>query len=545
MAEPIEHLSNFHAFHQPIANLLTLEYDTGDQAQQLVEELSKLSPEAALIQLEEIGNTPPNLIRLVIDKQPEPVRQLIKNRQEAMKGLLERYYNWSLEELQQHRLTLNKDLLLQNTEIRWTPEKIVLLDFSAVQLQLLYQKGRFDNLSRLLFELEDEISWNDLCQNYHISWTENLLDKYAERIAWNWVVHRTAFNFEKQHIQKYQKWFDRWHSISSCHNVNWSIELIRSFENFWSWYNLSINPSLPWTTELFETFEARWDYHFLSKNNSFCWSNDIIDRHINRWSWSSLAENTGINWNQQLIEKYVQKWDRFKLFRNAGIQWTETMIRHFSNWFDQDIHSWCNGWTYISLVDSPWKTPYLVSQFESKWHWWYVAKWQQFDWCSSFIEKYADRLFVYYQARDGGIGGLCENSTFPWTETLIREKAHVINYTHGSGWNHLSSHPRLPMNIPFLKDFVEKLSFSQLSSNISPNFNIEIVRTFPEKHWAWKALSDRQDLLWSPELLEEFKDRWDWQVIAANRSVYEKALRPLLNKTIFTSIMTEVLSTKT
>ena len=68
----------------------------------------------------------------------------------------------------------------------------------------------------------------------------------------------------------WSKW--DWKKLSASHEMQWSVELIRQFQEKWHWKILSSNPSLPWREDLLWEFKTQWDWNALSGNQGQPWS---------------------------------------------------------------------------------------------------------------------------------------------------------------------------------------------------------------------------------------------------------------------------------
>lgn len=70
-------------------------------------------------------------------------------------------------------------------------------------------------------------------------------------------------------------------------------------------------------------------------------------------------------------------------------------------------------------------------------------------------------------------------------------------------------------------------------------WHTDYFEKFRNHEWAWKGLSANEQVVWSTELLEKYMDKWDFNELARNKSVYQifkqQLSVPLIN-TIMTSI---------
>ncbi|MFZ7216357.1 hypothetical protein [Avibacterium avium] len=97
--------------------------------------------------------------------------------------------------------------------------------------------------------------------------------------------------------------------ISSLEHIEWTVEFIEKYAEYWDWGRLSGNEALPWSMELIERFEERWDWEGLSENEALPWSMELIERFEERWDWSALSRNEALPWSMELIERFEDRWE--------------------------------------------------------------------------------------------------------------------------------------------------------------------------------------------------------------------------------------------
>src|SRR5690606_19720070 len=72
----------------------------------------------------------------------------------------------------------------------------------------------------------DKWDWTELSGNRYIEWSEELIDRYADK--WDWS----------------------WRGISLNHSIPWTQSLLKRYSDKLDWYALLDNSSVPWSYEL-------------------------------------------------------------------------------------------------------------------------------------------------------------------------------------------------------------------------------------------------------------------------------------------------------
>ena len=82
-------------------------------------------------------------------------------------------------------------------------------------------------------------------------------------------------------------------------------------------------------------------------------------------------------------------------------------------------------------------------------------------------------------------------------------------------------------NINWSVELIEKYKdqwhwgWGGLSRNTSLPWSIELFEKYKDQwHWHWFYLSRNTSLPWSIELIEKYKDQWDWRELSWNESIH-------------------------
>jgi hypothetical protein len=81
-----------------------------------------------------------------------------------------------------------------------------------------------------------------------------------------------------------------------------------------------------------------------------------------------------------------------------------------------------------------------------------------------------------------------------------------------------------PLTKEIMLKYRDKLDWSRVSGNSSINWTVDMIKTF-EHQIDWEVFSNNvDDRLLCDELIEQFKDKWDWKELSGNsylRLTYE------------------------
>ena len=351
---------------------------------------------------------------------------------------------------------------------------------------------------------------------------EYLINMYKDR--WIWMDSNSHRKF----------------GLSMNKSLLWSMELIEKFKDKWNWYDLSCNPILPWTVELFEKYKDKWNFHALSGNNSFPFSEKILIQHEDKWNWGSLSSNTSLPWSMELIEKYKYRWNwnfqQFSLSGNPSLPWSWQLVEKYKDewgWgflrenpaFKKEWLVWRSVWDYTSeeiiiraakdnpnkiiggdaffLSDKtflPWTIDY-IEKYEDEWYWPKLSENPSLPWSIELIEKYKDKW---------GWRGRVSSKDFELVE----------KYKDKWNWFGLSKTYKKVQEATLIINNVRELGdkWEGLSRNTGLPWSLDLIERYKDK-WDWYELSKNHSIPWSEELIEKFIDKWSYTSLSMNRSV--------------------------
>jgi hypothetical protein len=218
-------------------------------------------------------------------------------------------------------------------------------------------------------------------------------------------------------------------------------------------------------------------------------------------------------------------------------------------------------WKALSFNDSlPWTVPF-IQQFEDKWDWhalsYIIADKSYFE-RSDFdllLSLYMDKLdwsvicagnnlkdnhliayanFIHWRA-------LSSNNGFIWSESFINEHINDIDwavFTECLSTAETSSVMQNAFRAKVLELYADNLDFDILSENDQLNFTVELLECYKEK-WNWGKLINNSAIAWEEDLLRKFdnaisiipykalKESYMWTVLMEQRAEVEVVIAML------------------
>jgi len=170
------------------------------------------------------------------------------------------------------------------------------------------------------------------------------------------------FPFTWSQLRKYKNILE-WKSVSNNMQIEWSIDIIGEFKEYWGWKHFVFNEKVIGNASIRNYFQSQLEPYLTEQDIS-----DMIDKNFGfgeynkdaftqntlyynvecstkfkerlfqsvdeiesakNINWSELSGNLLLPWSIELIEKYKDKWNWWSLCKNEMIPWNEKMIAHF------------------------------------------------------------------------------------------------------------------------------------------------------------------------------------------------------------------------
>ena len=128
----------------------------------------------------------------------------------------------------------------------------------------------------------DEGAWKIL--SFELSWTEQLLEKYEDKIDWN--------------------------KLSENRDILWTIPMLQKFKYRINWDKLSAYANKSVITEnCIEAFKDKWNWNELSNNR--CITNELLDKFVDKWNWEALIDSYFSLFSEESAIEFYEKYKDF------------------------------------------------------------------------------------------------------------------------------------------------------------------------------------------------------------------------------------------
>lgn len=212
----------------------------------------------------------------------------------------------------------------------------------------------------LIESKKETLNWMVISSYEFLKWDVETIDKYKDYLIFSlgegWRKKHLSltknkkgqyFEIKSKQLQNNLFDFKLKGSISLCETINWSIDLIDKFHDYWDWEELCLNKGIRWDENLIEIFFSKVNFKALSSNPSVNWSIELIKKYNNYWDWAELSYNCGIDFNHEMLSQFEEQWhwepklnnwywDEYKegnnkmcLACNKGIKWTLEIVDKF------------------------------------------------------------------------------------------------------------------------------------------------------------------------------------------------------------------------
>ncbi len=253
-------------------------------------------------------------------------------------------------------------------------------------------------------------------------------------------------------------------------------------------------------------------------SDKFQWGNKIIDYQVS----PGLSSNEKIDWSDLLIEKYSDRINFNDLLANGQIIWDYKKIFKFKEHFDfkdfqLDIFN-CETIKWSDELISMLKSDINKSGFSLS---------RYLNWSIEFIKKNQNLIDWNYLSR---------NIYVPWSLKLIDQFKQQIN------WNALATNPALVWDMEIYNRFKDKVPLISVFYDNYFGIDVKLGHDVFETLCAsssslsmWDGFSANQNLIWSPELMKKYGNKWNWRLLSFNPCVpwTAKLIRKYKNKIHF------------
>lgn len=363
-------------------------------------------------------------------------------------------------------------------------------------------------------------------------------------------------------------------------------QLLEEFKAKWNWELLSCNEDLYWSINLIKKFEDYWHWESLSGNEKLPWSDEIIIKYADKWTWNKLnpcdfclMDNDSIKWTYVILKKYPDRINWNKI--SADFELINTNPAILSDFADKIDWESISGNEEINFTED------LIDRFISFWNWEYLSGNGAIEWNEKLIAKYESR--INHDRLVNGNDELWLNIKYSRSkersssdsDDLRQQDEAVSNNKISENYKAPSKYPSDPkvykaQLLESLEQHVDNLDWESASLNKSLPWSEELIEKYKDKwewghkeeredgsiayvmgltsnpklpwsielirkfqnYWFWTDLSYSESVPWSIELINEYHDKWDWSLLEINKTLWQKVFYPYIDPTTIRKLLT-------
>lgn len=334
-------------------------------------------------------------VALYGNEEQQKIHQFAIDHPGLIQEMISAYHSFTEEEIFKYRNLINWKVGSCNNDIQWNSKMIehcrYYLDYDYFLYNPAFRNPKLieefvPGLKRIAVN-DEFVSWA-IASNKHIHWTEELIDRYIDRID-----------------------FD---GLSLNSNVAWSEHILKKYEDRWDWFDMILKKrDIPWTLPMMEmSFSHISDFGLLrriiSLNNAMISNLEIVEKYFNWFEPALIFANSKLPWQKEnLLERWVDKLDWDGLSRNQSLLFDPQFFeQNMERWLENDGQRFSNLSSSTSL---PWSLEF-IERFYDLWDWENLSYNPALPWSEAFIDRYVDKW---------NWKAIKENQGIPWTIDLM------------------------------------------------------------------------------------------------------------------------------
>lgn len=219
--------------------------------------------------------------------------------------MLSRQYAFSSNQIISYKdvLNFNESYLTYNKKVIWDIPTIEVVK-DKIDWKGFYHINGLELDLTFFKTFEEYINFNAIYLNRNIDWSNELLDKYADKWDWNDLMYE-AIVAHSRNINKYIEKYN-WDKFSSNRHITFTEELIDTYLEKWNWTKICKNPKLKLNKRLLEKYKDKICFTELSKNEAMvpfilAYPNDY------NWNWNTFIQNPGVVFSDKLVTFLMTK----------------------------------------------------------------------------------------------------------------------------------------------------------------------------------------------------------------------------------------------
>ncbi|TRZ65911.1 hypothetical protein D4R20_01330 [bacterium] len=353
----------------------------------------------------------------------------------------------------------------------------------------------------LISKYKEIINWEVLSGNQNITWTDDLINQYANKLDWaNAICKNPSMPWSIDFIVKNLGKTLSKNEISGNRGIPWSYDLINRFKEQWNWHWLVANESIQWTERMFVDFNL-FKFHISLVNGPNLWNIDFILKYKERFNWWDLSRNPYLPWSEDLIGQLKTTWAKEKkrknspwmgLSENTGIPWTKSLINKYNP--IPILKPIGFSWKGLSRNESlPWDKN-IIEDYVGKWDWELLSINNGVGFSKAQLEKYSNKI-KWKRSSDFDLDTIASNTSLPWSEEIIDK------FNDKWDWNGIARNTGIPWSEKLMKKYSAMLLPSVLFHNPSLPWTIDFILKYEENCFeVWDLTWLSEDIgikLWS------------------------------------------------
>jgi len=350
-----------------------------------------------------------------------------------------------------------------NEELKW-------------EKQLFNYNVWINDVRRLLFNNSYKWNFKSLSKLDSINWNDSIFGIYTDKWDWNYLSeYSTYFNNGENFANRFQK-FSKY--------IVYSVFSRRT--------NTGLTEEI-----LSEHIDKDWDWGALSTNNGVTISFNFIKQHKNKqWDWGALSSRNDIVFdNRTLIKLSNENWDWEEISKRTDIGYSDDLIDVLK---DKPLN-----WGIISQNQSFTPNSKTLS----------LLKAEELDWSAiSKNENISEEIFWDYR-ESLNWEYLTKNKQFDISDIELLSK-----YRDFVDWKFVSEKFDVS-SIGNLNRFKDKLHWTIVNQKLS--ISVELLEPFADV-LDWSKVSKSMEIYFTEELIERYRNYWDWQLLRNNSQIIER-----------------------
>jgi hypothetical protein len=359
-------------------------------------------------------------------------------------------------------------------------------------------------------KLEETFRYDEKLFNEKV-WRKDVIQQ-LDRYGWNFyeLSKIGSINSDYGILNQYKgKWDWNYLSLYSRYfsGINKDKRKIESFQQYINFALLSQRENVGLTDKIISDYiEKQWDWSALSENKSVRVSFKFIKEHKDKpWDWQALSERNDIKFdNKTIIELSDYNWDWVSISNRTDIEYDEELITK--------LHKKLLDWEIVSQNKTFVPNAKTLSLLKGK-----VLDWNAISQSDNLSKE------ILWDYRDN----------LKWKYLTTNEKVIEISnaellkkYKDYLDWSFISKSEKFEVSFDNLKYFKDKLIWRTINNRLIDEEEHYAITEYMLEPFAdvldWSKISQSMKIHFTEELIEKYRNKWDWQLLRKNSQIIER-----------------------